>query len=816
MYNHPLYSVLYLILHFTVFRIKIPYSCKEAFMKRLFPWAVPAFVLFLIVLFFTFRASPVFPPAAERSEEQEEQASTEVVILTTTDIHGKCWDGNLLTGHEEKNNLLRISTAVRQIRQKYGPENVLLIDNGDLFQGTQVSQVQLQQRSAGTSNDPPAMAVCLKEIGYDAFVPGNHEFNFEWDNMRGVYQWLDENGVPVLAANICHDGSDPACARGDNAFTPYIIKTISVNGHDHKIGILGFENTDITRWDQPANYPGLMFRHPENDTWSMAWEAGLYLPQMKDEGCEFIIVSYHSGMGEAGSGLRFGINTEDQGARMIRESEGIDFVILGHDHTSSYSNTSRTDRAGKQIPVVNGGGTDLTKSVFRFSEDPEGRLVWELTDSENLNPGDYEADQALKEKIRPYAAAAEAEIEKPIGTTGDGWDQSYEFLTRQTDTVDLVSKAIMEIPTRRLREKYGESGTAALKSVAGLDHLDVDMSVNSFVNSGYTVSPGDFTMRDIYRLYTYSNTIYVLPIYGRDIRSVLEENAEDHLKARRINGQVYIYEKGSNFTNLVFGGLNFTYDLSKPKGSRVRIEGFSNGRPFEEDTLYLASVNNYILGNSSCGMRSFSEKDAIWSQADDENGGTIHDMIAEYVRERCAAQGELTPDSFNWHWSVICPEDPDAPSSSDLEAAATLADQPEDGHTYVLYHEASGTALTDKVKGTGLKGAEIEAYENILLAPLPENTLVFTARVNDDGTFLLSDAQGRYLSAIYGGVKLTKSPSKNDLSLWKSVPGRGGMNLINMGLKDNKALQYYSQSYITFSVSRSSPFIFNFYETEGE
>ncbi len=80
----------------------------------------------------------------------------------------------------------------------------------------------------------------------------------------------------------------------------------------------------------------------------------------------------------------------------------------------------------------------------------------------------------------------------------------------------------------------------------------------------------------------------------------------------------------------------------------------------------------------------------------------------------------------------------------------------------------------------------------------------------------MSDAQGRYLSAIYGGVKLTKSPSKNDLSLWKSVPGRGGMNLINMGLKDNKALQYYSQSYITFSVSRSSPFIFNFYETEGE
>jgi len=102
MYNHPLYSVPYLILHFTVFRIKIPYSCKEAFMKRLFPWTVPAFVLFLIVLFFTFRASPVFPPAAERPAEQEEQASTEVVILTTTDISGQrkqLYSGQLIVRH---------------------------------------------------------------------------------------------------------------------------------------------------------------------------------------------------------------------------------------------------------------------------------------------------------------------------------------------------------------------------------------------------------------------------------------------------------------------------------------------------------------------------------------------------------------------------------------------------------------------------------------------------------------------------------------------------------------------------------------------
>ena len=80
---------------------------------------------------------------------------------------------------------------------------------------------------------------------------------------------LKENGVPVLAANICHDGTDGVHETGENAFRPYIPKEILVDGHPHTIGILGFENSDITRWDLPANYPGLMFAHPGNDTYSL-------------------------------------------------------------------------------------------------------------------------------------------------------------------------------------------------------------------------------------------------------------------------------------------------------------------------------------------------------------------------------------------------------------------------------------------------------------------------------------------------------------------------------------------------------------------
>ena len=72
----------------------------------------------------------------------------------------------------------------------------------------------------------PAETLCLKEIGYDALVLGNHEFNFDWNTMRGTYSWLKEGGVAVLAANAVWDGTDGAHTAGENVFTPYIVRTI--------------------------------------------------------------------------------------------------------------------------------------------------------------------------------------------------------------------------------------------------------------------------------------------------------------------------------------------------------------------------------------------------------------------------------------------------------------------------------------------------------------------------------------------------------------------------------------------------------------
>lgn len=754
-------------------------------------------------------------PTAEAADASvtAEEDSTEFVVLTTTDMHGKCWHTNLLTEKPEPNNMLRVSTAVQKIREEYGEENVLLIDNGDTFQGTPVSQIQLLNYAKGTSEDPLAMAVCLKEIGYDAFVLGNHEFNFDWNTMSDAYRYLEENGVPVLAANACYDGSSPEHGAGENAFTPYIIKTVTVNGHEHRIGVLGLENTDITRWDLPVNYPGLQFVHPGNESWRIQAEAELFLPKMKEEGCEFIIASYHSGLGDTEGDVTFGISSENQGLRLIRETDSIDMLILGHDHSSGYSNTLEKDRSGKDVLIVNGGGQELTKSVFRFTEGANGRLRYELADSRNLDLKEYDIDPALEALMQPYAETAEEEVDRPLGSVSGKWDESTDYYLSQTDTLDLVSAAMIEIPAKRMAAEGIDP------AAAGIDHRDVDMTMTSVTVSGsYVIKPGDLSIKDVYKLCRYANNIVVLPMTGRQIRDVMEENAAKRLTVRVMDGQAYFYTRNDNFTNLIFGGLNFTYDMAQPEGERVRIEGFANGRAFEEDTKYLVAVNNYILGNEHCGLRDYHAEDAVWSQLDGVSGETIQDIIAEYIREKCGKEGTLTADDFDWHWSITYSKDPAALPPYQGRTSAEQEDIPEKGEEYVLYHEAQGLVMTDAISNGGFSGEKVEAYGDHLTGPVPENALRFTFGTAKSGNILLRDRQGRYLTCgKTGGLSLEEKEAEDGRSEWKLEEAYGGFYVVNAedtGRAVPQAMEYYGGKFTTYPLTSESVYVFNFYDEE--
>ena len=116
----------------------------------------------------------------------EEDLTGHIVILHTNDVHGG------IAGYASV-------AALKQAYQQAGAY-VILADAGDFAQGDPTVSI-----SQG------ATAVELMNLaGYDVAVPGNHEFDYGYANLKTLEE---QASFPILAANITKDGK---LAFGDN------------------------------------------------------------------------------------------------------------------------------------------------------------------------------------------------------------------------------------------------------------------------------------------------------------------------------------------------------------------------------------------------------------------------------------------------------------------------------------------------------------------------------------------------------------------------------------------------------------------------
>ncbi|MCM2278130.1 MAG: 5'-nucleotidase C-terminal domain-containing protein [Oligoflexia bacterium] len=114
------------------------------------------------------------PPAGTRT----------ITILATNDIHGGVESEPAKDGRRS-GGLALLGGAVRAIREglqaRYGDRSgVLLVDAGDQFQGTLLSN----------HDEGQLVFRLMNEVGYDAVVPGNHDYDF------GPIGWLDDRTGP--------------------------------------------------------------------------------------------------------------------------------------------------------------------------------------------------------------------------------------------------------------------------------------------------------------------------------------------------------------------------------------------------------------------------------------------------------------------------------------------------------------------------------------------------------------------------------------------------------------------------------------------
>ena len=113
-----------------------------------------------------------------------------IAIYQTSDLHGFVYPTNYVT--EKQLGILKIGSYILKDKKNYDAS--LTIDCGDLVQGSSLTHY-LSKKNPEVN----PIVQCLEKIGYDAYVLGNHEFNYGLDYLTKAYTPISEK---VINANI--------------------------------------------------------------------------------------------------------------------------------------------------------------------------------------------------------------------------------------------------------------------------------------------------------------------------------------------------------------------------------------------------------------------------------------------------------------------------------------------------------------------------------------------------------------------------------------------------------------------------------------
>src|SRR5438874_9255761 len=170
-----------------------------------------------------------------------------ISILHTTDLHGHILPTSDYDGTADRGGLARCVTQIRRWRQQN--PNSILIDVGDVYQGTDVS----------LRNRGELMIDLFNHLKYDAWIVGNHEFDWGIETFINA---LQRSAMPVVAANTTLAGK-AAGAYSDSQHPlakvqPLIIKQVA----DIKLAIIGVTTPGMPFWLGPEFTGKIEFQNP--------------------------------------------------------------------------------------------------------------------------------------------------------------------------------------------------------------------------------------------------------------------------------------------------------------------------------------------------------------------------------------------------------------------------------------------------------------------------------------------------------------------------------------------------------------------------
>jgi len=494
--------------------------------------------------------------------------------------------------------------AAKLTELRAGKTNTLTVAAGDLIGGSPFF--------SGLFHDEPSVE-SLNAMGLDVSGVGNHEFD------EGVTELLRmQNGgchpvddcyfpsdpyagadFPWLAANVV-DGTDTP------VLPPYWINEVG----GIKVGFIGMTLEATNTLVAASGIVGYTFKDEVTT-------ANALVPELQGLGVEAIIVLLHEG----GVPNPFAINgCAGMSGPVLAINDGlsaeIDAIVSGHTH-QPYT-CSLDDPAGNPRPVT---------SAYSF-----GRVVTEINLKLDPVTGDVMRDEVtavnhpvIQSELTPDAAVT-AVIDKWTPLAADKGDEQ----------IGQITTTITRGGTPPGSDRGVESAAGNLVADAQLFATKVLGAQIALMNPGgvrsdltYPESDGEgdgvVTYGEAFTFQPFNNTLFILPMTGAQIASVLEEQCQPGGSSRPV------LHLG------VSQGFGYDLDITLQDGVCTDVEVSNlklNGVPIAPATTYQVTTNNF-LADGGDNFGTFADVDASLRR----DGGQDLEALIAYL----GAQSPIAP-----------------------------------------------------------------------------------------------------------------------------------------------------------------------------
>lgn len=499
---------------------------------------------------------------------------TKLTFIETTDTHGSFV--------EFSND----AAVIRQRKAELG-DRLILLDNGDNLQGS-----PYQYCSNQDAEHPNLVSAFLNFFPYDVISVGNHDIEAGREVFDRLYS---EVSMPVVCANVIDE------ATGEPYWRPYVV----LERDGFEIAVLGLLTPYVVTWVPERLRPGLRFEQAEA-------AAAHWIQVIREkEQPDLVVGLFHSGWEPQAQNLPEDspLGRENSTKWIAQNVPGFDLIFFGHDHKARAEKV--LDVNNDTVYVLNSGtrGANLAEAEVRLRKGRRPVIRVGLLPTEE-QPVDLEFNAMLQPYLdRSEQFQNEAVAKLPVAISpNDVFEGSCLW-------VDEIHRCQLDV-----MESLG---------------MPADISLAAPLNRKYDLEPGMLTVADFFKWYPFENSLALMEMKGRDVKSLLE----------------YAYEMRQTIYNFdCAAGIIYQIEKQKPYGERVTIQSMADGSPFDLERTYRVVVNSYRSmggGNHFVNGCGWQQEDIvqhqIWTSEED-----LRSLFIDWAR----AKGTLDTQPFH-NWKIV-------------------------------------------------------------------------------------------------------------------------------------------------------------------